>query len=167
MLFIEGKVSDDSKIKALTINGEPVLKRKGQEIFFNHLAKLDEGENNFVIEAEDTFGNKTSRKFSVIRKVPKIRQTSSRMSISVLPLERRGETSVSGMSAYDNLISSFAGQRRFNLIEREKIEAILRELKLSQTKLVDADTAAKVGKIAVADAILMGTVFETKDSIEV
>ena len=54
-----------------------------------------------------------------------------------------------------------------NLIEREKIEAILSELKLSQTKIVDAATAAKVGKIAVADAILMGTVFETKDSIEV
>ena len=166
-VFIEGKVFDDSKITSLVINGESILRRKGQEIFFNHLAALSEGDNLFLIEAADTYGNRTSKKIYVNRKVPKIRQLSSRMSISVLPLERKGENSIAGMTAYDNLITAFVEQRRFNLIEREKIEAILSELKLSQTKIVDAATAAKVGKIAVADAILMGTVFETKDSIEV
>jgi len=89
------------------------------------------------------------------------------MRISILPLEQKGEKTMAGGAVYDNLIAALAEQRRFNLIERERMDAILNELKLSQTELVDPGTAAKVGRVAVADAIMTGTIYETKDSIEV
>jgi TolB-like protein len=166
-IFLEGSVSDGSKIRSLTINGESILKRKGREIFFNHLAGLDEGVNRFSIEAVDTFGNSAKKEITVIRNVPKTRQIKSRMSISVLPLGHKGELSVSGDAVYDNIIAAFVDQRRFNLVEREKLEEILRELKLNQTELVDPDTASKLGKIVAADSILTGSIYENKNSIEV
>ncbi len=166
-IFLEGSVSDESKIQSLTFNGESILKRKGKDIFFNHLTGLKEGQNNFFIEAIDTFGNKSQKVLTVNRKIPKIRQLGSRMSVSILPMERRGETSMFGDTVYDSLIAAFVEQKRFHLTERAKLEEILRELRLSQTELVEPGTASKVGKIVVADAILTGTIYESKNSIEI
>ncbi|MBI4698152.1 MAG: hypothetical protein HY758_04390 [Nitrospirae bacterium] len=166
-IYLEGRVSDESKIQSLNINGEPILKRKGQDIFFNHLTGLREGENRFSIEASDTFGNTSKKVFIVNRKVPRIRQIGSRMSVSILPLERKGERSIFGDTVYDGLISAFVEQKRFHLTERAQLEEIMKELKLSQTELADPDTASRIGKIVIADAILTGTVYENKNSIEI
>jgi TolB-like protein/tetratricopeptide (TPR) repeat protein len=166
-LFLEGSVSDKSKIVSLLINGESILKREGKKIFFNYLTRLKEGINRFFIETKDNLGNSSEKVIEVNRKIPKIRQIGSRMSISILPLESAGAQSVSAQSVYESLIASFVNQRRFHVIERERMEEVLRELKLSQTDLVDPSTASKVGKIVVADAILTGTIYENKGSIEV
>ncbi len=166
-IYIEGKASDKSKIESLLINGKPVLKRKGKKIFFNYLASLKEGKNSIVIEAIDIFGNKSIKPFIVYRKIPKIHQLDSRMSISILPPERKGEGSIAGDTVFDGLISAFVHQKRFHLVERERIEEILSELKLGQTELVEPGTASKIGKIVTADAILTGTVYETRNAIEI
>ncbi len=165
--FLEGSVSDNRKISSLFINGESVIKRKGMKVFFNYLTSLKEGVNILFIEAVDVVGNKTEQIVTVIRKISKIRQIGSRMSLSVLPLANKGDRSVAGDAVYDSLISSFVNQKRFQLVEREKMEEVLRELKLSQSELVDRATASKIGKIIVADAILTGTILEKKDSIEI
>ncbi len=166
-LYLEGSVSDESKIRSITINGEPILKRKGKRVFFNYLTRLKEGGNRFLIEAIDTLGNRAQKVVSVNRKIPKIRQIGSRMSISILPLDHKGEQSISGDAVYDSLITAFVNQRRFHVIEREKMEEVLKELRLSQTELVDPDTVSKIGKIVVADVILTGTIYESKNSIEI
>jgi TolB-like protein/tetratricopeptide (TPR) repeat protein len=166
-LYLEGSVSDESKITSLKVNGEPALKRKGEKVFFNYLTPLREGENSFSIEAADIFGNKSEKAFIVHRKIPKIRQLGSRMSISVLPFERKGEGSMAGDTVFDGLISAFVDQKRFHLIERERMEEVLRELRLGQTELAEPGTASRIGKIVVADAILTGTIYESKDAIEV
>lgn len=165
--LIEGSVTDDSKIKSLKINGEQVLRKKGSSVYFTHLAGLDAGINKFTIEAVDTFGNEGLKTVTVTRSIQKIRQLGSRMSIAVLPTERQGERSVAGDAVYDSLISAFVNQERFSIVERAKLEAVLRELKLGQTELVDPKTAAKAGKIAAADGIISATVLETGESIEV
>ena len=167
VIFLEGKVSDEDEIQSLTINGESILKRKGKDIFFNHFTRLNEGENKFHIEAVDTYRNRSQKLMLVNRKIPKIRQIGSRMRITILPFGHKGERSLSGDAIYDGLISAFVDQRRFNLVEREKLGEILQELRLSQTELADPDNASKVGKIAVADAILTGTIYEGKNSIEI
>ncbi len=166
-LYLEGSVSDKSKIKSLLINGESILKRKGKKVFFNYLTRLKEGGNRFFIEAMDIFGNRSQKVVAVNRMIPKIRQLGSRMSISILPLDSKGEQSVSGKSVFESLITAFVNQRRFHLIEREKMEEVLSELELSQTELVDPATASEIGKIVVADAILTGTIYEGKNSIEI
>ena len=62
-------------------------------------------------------------------------------------------------NVYGSLLAAL--QARFTLIEREQLQAILQEQNLSKTVLVDPKTAAKIGKIAVGEAILIGTVLET------
>ncbi len=167
LIYFEGEVSDNSKIKSLLINGKPVIKRKGRKIFFNYLTTLREGKNIFLLEAVDIFENKSEKTVTVHRKIPKIRQIGSRMSISILPFERKGKGSIAGEAVFDNLISAFVNQQRFNLIERERIEDVLSELRLSQTELVEPDTASKIGKIVSADAILTGTIYESRNAVEV
>lgn len=166
-LFIECHVSDESKIKSLMINGESILKRKGKKVFFNYLIRLKEGNNRFFIEATDFFGNKSQSLLIFNMKIPQIRQIGSRMSIFILPLKNERERSSLGDALYDNLIAAFVNQRRFHLIEREKMEEVLEELKLSQTELADPGTASRIGKIVIADAILTGSIYESKNSIEV
>ncbi len=166
-LYLEGSVSDESSITSLMVNGEPVLKRKGKKVFFNYIAALIEGENRINIEAVDIFGNRAGKAVIVHRKIPKIRQIGSRMSISVLPFERKGQGSIAGDTVNDGLISALVQQKRFHLIERERMEEVLRELKLGLTELAEPATASKIGKIVVADAILTGTIYESGNTVEV
>lgn len=166
-IYIEGNVTDNSRVQALTLNGEPVLRRKGKQVFFSRLVRLKEGRNIFVVEAEDIFGN-TARTVAVVdRKIPRYRKIGSRMSIVILPLEAKGERSFLADAVYDGLIAAFVTQGRFRIIEREKMSAVLEELRLGQTELVDRNSAVKVGKIVTADAIMVGTVYVLKDSLEV
>ncbi|MCK5503983.1 MAG: hypothetical protein KAJ10_02415 [Thermodesulfovibrionia bacterium] len=166
-LYIEGSVYDRNSIKDLLINGEPVLKSSGRKVFFNYLIKLQEGTNSFLIETIDSFGNRSERKMTVNRKVPEIRKLRSRMSISVLPFKKKGESSISGEAVYESFISALVNQKRFRMIEREKIEEVLSELQLSKSVIVDPDTASKIGKIVIADAIMTGTIYERNNSLEV
>jgi tetratricopeptide (TPR) repeat protein len=57
-------------------------------------------------------------------------------------------------------------KRYFTLIERARIEEILKEQELSQTGIIDEMTAAKVGKLVGAKGIFTGavTVANTRDS---
>ncbi len=70
-------------------------------------------------------------------------------------------------AVYDNLLEAFIAHKRFDFIERQQLEAILQELKLSQTELIDPATAAKVGKLAAAEGVLVGTVVETPQALDV
>ena len=49
----------------------------------------------------------------------------------------------------------------------EQLEAILQEHKLSQTALIDPDTAVTIGKLAAAEGVLLGTVLETPNALDV
>lgn len=167
LIYLEGCISDNIRIKSCRINGESILKRKGKKVFFNYLTKLKKGENRFFIEATDIFGNRSQKTLMVYRKIPKIRQIDSRMSLFVLPLDSQGKQSFLGDVIYDRLIAAFVNQGRFHLIERERMEEVLSELRLSQTELADPGTAMKIGKIVVADAILIGAIYESKNQIEI
>lgn len=167
MLLIEGQVSDISLLIYITINGEPIMNRKGKRIFFSQLKKLKKGINEFHIVAADEHGNKISKTIKVTRNIQKIKQIGSRMSVAVLPFEQKSEPSPLGDIIHDQLLDSFIEQGRFKLVERKKIEAILRELKLSNTDLVNPDEAVKLGKIVAAQTMLAGTVIETPDSVEI
>ncbi len=166
-IYLEGSVSDNSKIVSLLLNGKSILRREGKKIFFNYLTKLQEGENSFFIESVDAYGNRSEKMVQVTRKVPRVRTLGSRMSVSILPMQHKGEASVAGQSVSDSMLAAFVHQKRFQLIERERIDEVLQELRLSQTELVDPETASRIGKIVVADSILTGTIYETENSVEV
>lgn len=165
--YIEGQVSDESKIESLTINQKPILHRQGRYVFFSHLADLKKGKNILTIEAEDEKGNKTSKTISIIRRIPKALQLSERLSITVFPFEQRGEVSKASLAFQDNLIDALIQRNRFQVIERDRLDLILQEQKLSRTKLFDQRTALKLGHLIAAQAITTGSIIETRTGIEV
>jgi len=167
-MYVDGSITGISEIKTVTINGSPLFIIPGRTIYFNQLIELDEGENRLTIEVEDAEGNKASKAVTIVREVPKIHQIGSRLSMAILPFETKGELTSASTIIYDNLVNAFFNQGRFNVVARgAELEAVLRELNLSATELVDKSKAVKVGKLAAAEGILMGSIRETKDAIEI
>jgi len=57
----------------------------------------------------------------------------------------------------DMLITDLSTSKDFKLVERERLQALVAEMKLAKQGLIDRKTAQKMGKLLGADAILMGT----------
>ncbi|MCP4345147.1 MAG: hypothetical protein GY795_06425 [Desulfobacterales bacterium] len=166
-IYLEGKVSDENKIVSLSVDHIPVLRREGQYIFFGTLLDLKQGKNNILIQAEDKAGNRAEKKITVIRKIPNALRLEERLSMTVLPFVQTGEVSEFSASFHDNLINSLVNQNRFRIIERDRLDAILYEQKLSRTELADRDTAIRLGRLIAAGSVLTGTVVETRSGIEI
>jgi TolB-like protein len=166
-IYIEGEVSDESKIVSLAINKIPVMRREGTSIFFGHLAELKKGSNDFLIEARDARGNTASKTISVTRQIPKALQLEERLSISILPFEQKGEISEHSTAFQDNLTNALVNLNRFRIVERDKLDVVLQEQKLSRTKLVDRKTALKLGRLVAARSIITGSIIETRTGIEI
>ena len=166
-IYLEGQVSDESRIEDLTINEVPVLRRKGLHVCFNHLIELAEGENTIAILAEDEAGNIATKKITVIRRVPKALQLKERMSLTAFPFDQKGVVSGASLAFQDNLIDSLVKQNRFRVVERDKLDLILEEQKLSRTKLFDKRTALRLGRLVAAQSIITGSIIETRTGIEV
>jgi tetratricopeptide (TPR) repeat protein len=166
-IYIQGKATDDSDIASMTINNTPVPRRSGRQIYFNQLIKLKEGKNVINITAEDEEENRAEKEITVIRQVPKVLQVASRFSMTLIPLNNTDMKT--GLSdAYDNLLlAAIMNQDRFRLIEREYLDRILQEQKISRTELADKDTALKVGKLVAAQSTLVGDFTETSNGIEI
>jgi tetratricopeptide (TPR) repeat protein len=166
-VYIEGEVRDESDIVSLTINDRTVPSREGRIIFFNQLVALDEGKNVVHIRTEDEEGNISEKGITIIRQVPKVFQLGSRFSMTLIPFEDKALTP--GLSdMYDNLLlAKLMDQDRFRLIEREYLERILQEQKISRTDLADRETALKVGRLVAAQATLVGDFVETRTGIEI
>jgi len=103
----------------------------------------------------------------VVRKIPKALQLGQRMSLTVFPFEQQGKVSSGGLVFQDNLIDALVNQKRFRVLERDKLDVILEEQKLSRTKLVDRNTALKIGRLAAAQSLITGTIVESRQGIEV
>jgi len=166
-VYLEGQVSDEGIIDSLTINNIPILRRKGQSIFFSHLADLREGENTITVEARDESGNLAGKKISIIRKIPKALQLAKRLSVAVSPFEQKGMLSQASLSFQDNLIDALVQQNRFRVVERDKLDLILQEQKLSRSDLIDRSTALRLGRIVAAQTVITGSIIETRTGIEI
>ncbi|HEV8306245.1 MAG TPA: CsgG/HfaB family protein [Methylomirabilota bacterium] len=157
-------------LAAVKINGEAKTFRQaegGRPRIFSHTFALAEGENTFTITAVDRTGRDVSRTVKIVRKVEEPNQIGRRLSVAVLPLQYKGRASDLYQGAYDALENALVNQRRFQIVSRVQLEAILKELKFSRTELVDRAKAVEVGRIANAEAILVGTVNVTDRDVEV
>jgi len=63
---------------------------------------------------------------------------------------------------YTNLI-----QRGMIVVEREKLEQLLEEQKISFTGMIDPATAAKIGKMLGVEAVVVGTVADMGNSLDI
>ena len=166
-VYIEGQVSDESKIESLTINEIPILRRKGRHIFFSHMAELGVGENIMTIQARDEAGNAVNKKMTIIRRIPKALQLVERLSLTVFPFEQKGAVSQVSLAFQDNLIDALVNRNRFRVVERVELDKILQEQQLSRTELFDKHTALRLGRLVAAQTVIAGSIIETRTAIEI
>ena len=165
--YVEGEAFDNSKIEKIIINGKEIQIAKGKKVFFSKMLKLKEGSNKITVEAVDGSGNKNSTHFNVKRITPSSRQNSARMSLSVLPFNGKVKNATVQDMADDFLVAALVDQKRFQIVEREKLKQILQEQKLSKEHLTDPEHSIQVGKLLSADAILATTIAEGQKSLEI
>jgi TolB-like protein len=86
-----------------------------------------------------------------------------RFTIAIIELEnvgKRARDSELGKIVSEMLTTNIVQSGNFNVVEREQLSKVLKELKLNQIGLVDANSAKTVGKMLAADSILCGSVSE-------
>jgi TolB-like protein len=67
----------------------------------------------------------------------------------------------------DMMITDLSNIRMLNIVERDKLESILKEQKLNKSKEFDPSTASKVGKLLGAQIILTGGYFEMMGALRI
>jgi hypothetical protein len=165
--FVEGEVFDNKAVEKILVNGAEVAVKKGRKIFFSKTVKLNEGKNRLSVEALDSSGNKGKSEFAVTRDVPDVMQTGARMSVTILPFEIKQKGTDLAQLAYERLIGSFVEQKRFNVIERTRLDQVLLEQKLTKAKLTDPEHSVKVGRLMSANAIVATSIREDQKSVEI
>ena len=79
-----------------------------------------------------------------------------------------GEMTELGMYLSDKLTNSlFTYRDKFEVVERAKLETVFKEMKLGLTGLIDDKTAQTLGKIFGADAIVVGTITDLGEEIDI
>lgn len=164
---LTGSVSDQGKIVSLSINGEPLLPKPGALFFFAHIVDLSPGENTVVIEAEDAAGNRSQRRLMIERKIPKGLMLEERLRLSVFAFEQKGRISPAAYAFQDDFIHAIIQHRRFQVVERQRLDLILQEHKINRTQLIDTGTAVRLGNLAAAQAIVAGSLVETRNGVEI
>jgi hypothetical protein len=166
-VYLEGSVRDNQGVAYLIINGQSILRKPGKNIYFNHLSTLKEGENSFQIEARNEAGNQAEKRVLIYRKIPRIRDLGSRLRVALMPLERQGESPLTKQPVEDTLLNRLVERKRFVMVERRRLDDLLKELKLSQSELINPDAAARVGKLLAANGALIGSVVARENSLEI
>lgn len=165
-IAVDGAVTAMHAITSVKINGTPLAVLPGRNIFFSQLVDLQEGDNTIVIDVQDAAGNRQSKTITVKRRIPKVQQLASRLSIAIMPFAAAGELSSGAALISEKLQAAFVAQERFNIISPAEIAAALKELGIAPAELTDRGKAVQVGKKLGADCVLLGTTRQTKDGVE-
>jgi TolB-like protein len=87
-----------------------------------------------------------------------IKLVGERLGVAVLPFENMGASKDLGEIILDKMITVLWNQDRFKVMERAALNQVLAEQSLGQSGVVDATTAAEIGKGIGVDAIIIGSV---------
>jgi hypothetical protein len=166
-VYLEGQVKGESPVVGLEINSKPILKRKGKLILFSQFIELADGEHQIVIRARDEKGQVTKKTISIIRRIPKALQLAERMSLTVLPFDQKGDLTAASDFFQDFMIDAIVNQDRFQVVERNKLDIILQEQKLSRTHLFDDKTALKIGRLVAAQSLMAGSIIQSRLGSEI
>lgn len=167
-IYVEGTaVGQGAPLTSVMVQGKNVITGERTNAFFNRLLFLKPGKNNIEIKVTDKNGLVTVENLTITRVVPKVKSVSERLAVSMLPFYQDPTFVDIGEVAYDNLATALIQQKRFAYVDKSRIDAVLRELRLSGSGLTDPNTAVRAGKQTSSEAIIIGTVRETPTSIEV
>jgi TolB-like protein len=166
-VVLTGSAHDAGGVTALSVNGESILPRSGPMVFFTHILDLQPGINTIVLKACDAAGNCRERVLSIERKVPKGLMLEERLCLAVFPFDHKGRITEAGLVFQDDFIHALVQRRRFRLVERQRLDLVLEEQKINRSRLIDPNTALRLGHLAAAQAIVAGTLVETRTGMEI
>jgi len=84
-----------------------------------------------------------------------------KVTVSILPFDTaqdQPDMQQYGAGTMDSLISSFSAVPNFIMVDRGRVDRIIKEQALAQTGLVDPKTAVKLGKLVGAQALISGSI---------
>lgn len=154
--FIEGEVRDVNGVSGLYINDISLLKRRAKMVFFNFLIPLEVGDNLVTILAESLSGEIETKRIVVRRNLNPARRIGSRLNLAILPFRYRGERQELGSMVYDSLIQSFVEQQRFQIVDREKVDGMIKRLK---EKEQEETGGLEIGRLIAAEGVLVGNAY--------
>ncbi len=97
-----------------------------------------------------------------------VKRVGERMGIAVLPFQTQGLGSeIRQINIVEQLMTTFYSLDRFRQYEQTQLEKILEEQKLGMTGVLDASTAAEIGKGIGVEAIVLGTVTRAGNNIAI
>jgi TolB-like protein len=94
-------------------------------------------------------------------------QVGSRLAVAVLPFDTDKNAAHQKDAVTNEMINELVGLRRFKVIERSAIDKIVAEQKMQASGFVDDRSAVKLGKIAGADALVIGSVTSAGKNIKI
>ncbi len=97
----------------------------------------------------------------------KATQVGSRLAVAVLPFDAAGPAAAWKETVTNEMINELVNLRRFKVIERSAIDKIVAEQKMQASGFVDDKSAVKLGKIAGADALVIGTISAAGTGVKV
>lgn len=153
---ISGRVSGESPIASVTINRVPVPVHSGRIIFFHHSVRLKKGENRITIRARDANGSASVKTVIITRKVPEAFQPRYRYCLAMYPFDHAGSENPQGLFQYF-LLGHLVRLNRFQMTVRDGLRKRFEALgpRVNPTAL------------AAPDATLLGSVYETRNGIEI
>lgn len=101
--------------------------------------------------------------------VPAVATAGGPQTIAVLYFDNQGNPELEPLKVglAQMLITDLQGTDGVTVVERSRLQAVLDEQQLGHSGLVDKATAAKIGKLLGADAILMGGYFELAGTLRI
>jgi TolB-like protein len=128
---------------------------------------------SFLLEnSETTIGNQKAKiteirkdiltiqfeKPTALRVGDKIRIAVPKKIIAIVDFDViRGHDKSIGTISMESITTAIVESGQFNVVERNKLKAVLRELELGASGLTDSQNAGKLGRLLQADLILTGT----------
>jgi len=105
-------------------------------------------------EREESVFNEIASEVSAVR--PKLKQGT----VAVFPFETSGFSDPAyGMHVSDKLSAALSGLGKLTLVEREKLNTLIREKELSMTGLFEMKEARKIGSLLAVDAMILGRIY--------
>jgi TolB-like protein len=95
---------------------------------------------------------------------------SGKKRIAVLPFKENGDTSSKnaiGTLVAAELVTRFRRDFDFTVVERSRLDAVLKEMELAQLGLIDEKNAPQLGQLVEADVIVLGQALDAGPAVKI
>jgi hypothetical protein len=166
-IYLQGSAIDDHAVTALFLNGEPLLQHPGRQVMFGKVVPLTPGDNLLVLRAVDDAGHVLERRLTITRRPAPGHDIGDRLRLTCLPLHAADQsTGVVALATDTALYTVLADRRRFQLVERSALEAVLCEHHLSAAGLADRRTPSHLGRLLGSDVVAAGALVPFHEGFE-